>query len=163
MSGKILSDRLAEYFCGVTFDDLKADHVGKMKVFLLDWLGSAYAGRDLPPIRMMRTVVMGLGGTPEATSIPDGVKTSCLLASLVNGASSHIVEMDDLHRESILHPAAAILPAVLAAGERERISGKDLIVAISVGYEVGIRVALAVGPSHYRFWHTTATCGPRRA
>ncbi len=159
MSGEILSNRLAEYFCGVTFDDLSADHINTMKVFLLDWLGSAYAGRDLPPIRMMRKVVMGLGGTPEATSIPDGVKTSCLLASLVNGASSHIVEMDDLHRESILHPAAAILPAVLAAGERERISGKDLIVAISVGYEVGIRVALAVGPSHYRFWHTTATCG----
>jgi 2-methylcitrate dehydratase PrpD len=159
MSGEILSNRLARYFCGVTFNDLNADHVARMKVFFLDWLGSAYAGKDLPPIRMMRKVALGLGGTPEATSIPDGVKTNCLLASLVNGASSHIVEMDDLHRESILHPAAAILPAVLAAGERERVSGKDLIVAISVGYEVGIRVALAVGPSHYRFWHTTATCG----
>ncbi len=159
MSGEILSNRLAGYFCGVTFDDLSADHVEKMKVFFLDWLGSAYAGKDLPPIRMMRKVVRGLGGVPEATSIPDGVKTSCLLASLVNGASSHIVEMDDLHRESILHPAAAILPAVLAAGEREGVSGKELIVAVSVGYEVGIRVALAVGPSHYRFWHTTATCG----
>jgi 2-methylcitrate dehydratase PrpD len=159
MSGEILSKRLAGHFCGVTFNDLNADHVARMKVFFLDWLGSAYAGKDLPPIRMMRKVALGLGGTPEATSIPDGVKTNCLLASLVNGASSHIVEMDDLHRESILHPAAAILPAVLAAGERERVSGKDLIVAISVGYEVGIRVALAVGPSHYRFWHTTATCG----
>lgn len=159
MSGEILSNRLAGYFCGVTYDDLSADHVGKMKVFFLDWLGSAYAGRDLTPIRMMRKVIMGLGGTPEATSIPDGVKTSCLLAALVNGASSHIVEMDDLHRESILHPACAILPAVLASGERERISGKELIAAISVGYEVGIRVALAVGPDHYRYWHTTATCG----
>jgi 2-methylcitrate dehydratase PrpD len=159
MSGEILSNRLAEYFCGVTFDDLSADHVGKMKIFFLDWLGSAYAGKDLPPIRMIRKVVTDLGGTPEATSIPDGVKTNCLLAALVNGASSHIVEMDDLHRESILHPAAAILPALLAAGERQRISGKDLIVAISVGYEVGIRVALAVGPSHYHYWHTTATCG----
>jgi 2-methylcitrate dehydratase PrpD len=108
---------------------------------------------------MIQKVARSLGGTPEATSIPDGVKTNCLFASLVNGASSHIVEMDDLHRESILHPAAAILPAVLAAGEREKVSGKDLIVAISVGYEAGIRVALAAGPSHYRFWHTTATCG----
>ena len=159
MPGEILSSRLARYFCGVTFNDLNADHVGKMKAFLLDWLGSAYAGKDLPPIQMMRKVARSLGGTPEATSIPDGVKTNCLFASLVNGASSHIVEMDDLHRESILHPAAAILPAVLAAGERERASGKDLIVAISVGYEVGIRVALAVGPSHYHFWHTTGTCG----
>ena len=159
MSGDILSNRLAGYFCGVTFGDLKADHVSRMKGFFLDWLGSAYAGKDLPPIRMIRKVIRDLGGVPEATSIPDGVKTNCLLASLVNGASSHIVEMDDLHRESILHPATAILPAVLAAGEREGVSGKELIVAVSVGYEVGIRVALAVGPSHYRFWHTTATCG----
>ena len=159
MSGEILSNRLAGHFCGVTFGDLKADHVVRMKIYLLDWLGSAFAGRDLPPVRMMRNVVRSLGGTPEATSIPDGVKTSCLLASLVNGASSHIVEMDDLHRESILHPAAAILPAILAAGEREGVSGKELIVAISVGYEVGIRVALAAGTSHYRYWHTTSTCG----
>jgi len=159
MSGETLSSRLAAYFCGVTFNDLKADHVAKMKSFFLDWLGSAYAGKDLPPIRMMRNVARGLGGTPEATSIPDGTKTNCLLASLVNGASSHIVEMDDLHRESIIHPAAAILPAVLAAGEREGVSGRELIVAISVGYEVGIRVALAAGLSHYRFWHTTGTCG----
>ncbi len=159
MSGEMLSNRLARYVCGATFNDLHADHVAKMKGFLLDWLGSAYAGTALPPIRMMRKVARSLGGTPEATSIPDGIKTNCLLASLVNGASSHIVEMDDLHRQSIIHPAAAILPATLAAGEREGVSGKDLIVAISVGYEVGIRVALAVGPSHYRFWHTTATCG----
>jgi len=159
MSKEILSNQLAQHFCGVTFSDLKAGHVEKMKVYLLDWLGSAYAGKDLPPIRMMRKVIQDLGGVPEATSIPDGAKTNCLLASLVNGASSHIVEMDDLHRESILHPAAAILPAVLAAGEREGVSGKELIVAISVGYEVGIRVALAAGPSHYRYWHTTSTCG----
>lgn len=159
MSGGILTNRLAGYCGGLTFDDLTADHVSRMKVFFLDWLGSAYAGKDLPPIRMIRKVVRSLGGTPEATSIPDGAKTNCLSAALVNGAASHIVEMDDLHRESILHPAAAILPAVLAAGEREQVSGKELIVAISVGYEVGIRVALAVGPSHYHFWHTTATCG----
>ncbi|MEW6332733.1 MAG: MmgE/PrpD family protein [Thermodesulfobacteriota bacterium] len=159
MSEESLSNRLAGYFCRVTFDDLAADHVARMKVFFLDWLGSAYAGTDLPPIRMVREVVRSQGGVPEATSIPDGVKTGCLLAALVNGAASHIVEMDDLHREAILHPAAAILPAVLAAGERERISGKDLITAISVGYELGIRVALAAGPSHYHYWHTTGTCG----
>jgi 2-methylcitrate dehydratase PrpD len=111
-SGEILSSRLARYFCGVTFNDLNADHVVKMKVFLLDWVSSAYAGKDLPPIQMIRKVARSLDGTPEATSIPDGVKTSCLLASLVNGASSHIVEMDDLHRESILHPAIDLLGSI---------------------------------------------------
>lgn len=159
MPEKTIADRLAEYSCGLAFADLSAGHVAKIKLFILDWLGSAYAGKDLPPIRMMRNVAASLGGAPEATSIPDGARTSCLMAALVNGASSHIVEMDDLHRESILHPAAPILPAALAAGERAGISGKELIVASSAGYEVGIRLALAAGPSHYRFWHTTSTCG----
>jgi 2-methylcitrate dehydratase PrpD len=81
------------------------------------------------------------------------------LAALANGASSHMVEMDDLHRESILHPATAVIPAVFALAEREKASGADLLLAIAVGYEAAIRVALGVGPSHYRFWHTTATCG----
>ena len=83
----------------------------------------------------------------------------CLLAALVNGASSHVVEMDDLHRESIFHPAAPIMPAVFALAERESSSGQDIILAISAGYEAGIRIAVAIGPSHYHFWHTTATCG----
>jgi len=159
MSKEILADRLAEYFCGLRFEDLGKAHVDNVKGYILDWLGSAYAGRDLPPVRMIRNVARGLGGNPESTSIPDGAKTSCALAALVNGATSHVVEMDDLHRESILHPACAILPAVLALGERQHASGKELILAASAGYEVGIRVALAVGTSHYYSWHTTATCG----
>ncbi len=67
--------------------------------------------------------------------------------------------MDDLHRESIFHPAASILPAVFAAGEKEHVSGRTLILGILTGYEVGIRAALAAGKSHYEYWHTTATCG----
>jgi 2-methylcitrate dehydratase PrpD len=70
-----------------------------------------------------------------------------------------MVEMDDLHRESILHPATAIIPAVFALAEREKAGGADLLLAIAVGYEAAIRVAMGAGPSHYRFWHTTATCG----
>jgi 2-methylcitrate dehydratase PrpD len=51
------------------------------------------------------------------------------------------------------------MPALLALAEKQKASGADLILAISAGYEVGIRVALAAGPSHYHYWHTTATCG----
>ena len=78
---------------------------------------------------------------------------------MVNGASSHVVEMDDVHRTSVLHPAASIIPAALAVAEREGSSGKQLIEAIVLGYEVGIRVGEAAGTSHYRYWHTTGTCG----
>jgi 2-methylcitrate dehydratase PrpD len=72
---------------------------------------------------------------------------------------SHILELDDVHRNSILHPAAPVIPAALALAEREEADGKTLLTAIVTGYEAAIRVGEAVGPSHYKFWHNTGTCG----
>jgi 2-methylcitrate dehydratase PrpD len=154
-----ISQKFAQFVTQLHFDALSGDQVHKIKTYFMDWLGSAYAGQTQRPIKIMREVVDSLGGKPESTLIPDNAKTMSLLAALVNGASSHVVEMDDLHRESVFHPAAPIMPAVFAAAEREQASGKDLIVAIASGYEVGIRVAVAVGQSHYHRWHTTSTCG----
>ncbi len=154
-----ISHKFAQFVTQLTFDDLSADQVYKTKTYFLDWLGSACAGQTQRPIKIMLEVVHSLGGKPESTLIPDNAKTMSLLAALTNGASSHMVEMDDLHRESVFHPAAPIMPAVFAAAEREKASGKDLILAIVAGYEVGIRVAVSVGQSHYHRWHTTSTCG----
>jgi 2-methylcitrate dehydratase PrpD len=108
---------------------------------------------------MMLSFAKDMGGASEATIIPANRKHSSLIAALVNGASSHVREMDDLHRLSIFHPAAAILPAVFAAAEKIDVSGRDLILGILTGYEIGIRAALSAGKSHYKYWHTTATCG----
>ena len=154
-----LTSTFARFVDRLSYSDLSENQVYKIKTFFLDWLGSAYAGQTQPPVMSLLEVVRGLGSTPQSTIIPDNAKSMSLLAALANGASSHVVEMDDLHRESVLHPAAAIMPAVFALAEKERASGPDLIVGILVGYEIGIRIAMAVGQSHYHHWHTTATCG----
>jgi len=159
MPQETLTGRLAGFVCGLSYDELTPEQIRKLKSYFLDWLGSALAGGAQEPVRIMAQVVQGLGGRPEATIIPGHARTNGLLAALVNGAAGHVVEMDDLHRESVFHPAAPIMPAVFAAAERERSSGQDLLAAIAAGYEVGIRVAVAVGLSHYHYWHTTATCG----
>jgi 2-methylcitrate dehydratase PrpD len=159
MSIPSISAQLADFVSRLSYDELPENLRQQIKRYLLDWLGSAYAGRTQRPPLMMLDVLRELGGKPESTIILDGSKTMCLLAALINGASSHVVEMDDLHRESVFHPGAAIMPAAFALAERESASGKELIVAITAGYEIGIRIAMAVGPSHYRYWHTTGTCG----
>lgn len=159
MDTDTISSQFARFIHQLNYDDLSKEQIYKTKTFFLDWLGSAYAGQSQAPVKAMLEVVHGLGGKPESTIIPGNSKSMCLLAALANGASSHVVEMDDLHRESVLHPAAAIIPAVFAAAERVHASGKDLILGILAGYEVGIRVAMAVGQSHYHYWHTTSTCG----
>ena len=154
-----ISSQLGVFLSHLSYRDLSASQVSKLKIYFLDWLGSAIAGKGEKPVQIILGVLRDLGGTPESTILADHSRGNCLLAALANGASSHMVEMDDLHRESILHPATAIIPAVFALAEREKASGADVLLAIAVGYEAAIRVALGAGPSHYRFWHTTATCG----
>jgi 2-methylcitrate dehydratase PrpD len=127
--------------------------------YLLDWLGSALGGGELLPPTMVRDVVRDLGGHPQATILATGERTSAPLAALANGAAAHVLEMDDLDRESISHPGAPIVAAALAVAEREGSSGDALLDAIAVGYEASIRVGEALGTTHYEYWHTTSTAG----
>ena len=154
-----ISQKLAQFFCAIRYEDLPDDLVYRLKTFFLDWLASAFAGVSQPPTQSMLSLAEDMKGSSEATVIPTNSGHLSLIAALVNGASSHVMEMDDLHRQSIFHPAASILPAVFAAGEKGHVSGRDLILGILTGYETGIRTALAAGKSHYEYWHTTATCG----
>lgn len=159
MADQSITEAFGEFIADFHFSDLTTTQVQKVKWYFLDWLASAIAGANEKPVKVILDLVAKMGGNPEATVIPDNTSNSCLWAALANGAASHVVEMDDLHRESILHPAAAIIPAVLAAAEQCKASGRELITGIALGYETGIRVALAAGPGHYYRWHTTATCG----
>lgn len=127
--------------------------------YVLDWLGSALAGGELRPPSIARAVVESLGGHPQATVLATGERTSAPLAAFANAAAAHVLEMDDLDRESISHPGAPIVAAALAEGERVGADGAALLDAIAVGYEVSIRVGEALGPSHYEHWHTTGTAG----
>ncbi len=127
--------------------------------YVLDWLGSAIGGCAMQPPTIVREVIEVLGGHEQATVIGSSQRTSAPLAALANAAASHVLEMDDLDRGSVYHPAAPTVAAALALGESEGASGEAFLDAVAVGYEVGIRVGEALGESHYDFWHTTGTAG----
>lgn len=154
-----LTERLSEFVAGLAFEDLPGELISKAKLFFLDWLGSAYGGAEAAPTRIVLDLASSAGGVSEATLLPGRSKGPALMAALVNGVASHVIEMDDLHRPSVLHPGTSILPAVLAAAEKEGCSGAQFLTGLVAGFETGIRVAVGVGSSHYRFWHTTGTCG----
>ena len=153
-----LSKKLAEYVYQTSFEDLPEHVVEFTKICILDWYGSAVAGKDLPPIQAIKDLVEEWGGHEQASMVTGG-KSSLGNAVLVNAASSHIVELDDIHKSSIIHAGTVVIPAAVAAAEAYDLSGKDLITAVVVGYEVCYRIGEAVSPSHYYFWHNTATCG----
>ena len=152
--------RLAEFASGLRYDHIPPSVIEKTKDLLVDWLGSALAGKGARPVAALEQFAATMGPrTGPAEVIPSGASTSALFAASINGAASHVAEQDDVHNGSVFHPAAVVFPAVLAAAQSERASGRDVIVAAVAGYEVGIRVGEFLGRSHYRIFHTTGTAG----
>jgi 2-methylcitrate dehydratase PrpD len=155
----MLSRELAEFIAGVRYENLPPETIRLARLALLDWLGSALGGGREEPALMALRVLGAQGGSPQATLLPSGEKTSALNAALGNGIASHILELDDVHRGSIVHAGAVVMPAALATAEMLHANGRKLIEAIVAGYELAIRVGEAVSPSHYYYWHNTGTCG----
>ncbi len=153
------TQRLARFIAETTYPDLPEAVTGHIKLCILDWLGVALAGTAEPASQAIVQLVKDLGGREESTVIGDSYRSSCVNAALANGVTGHAAELDDIHEASVIHPGAPVIPAALAVAERAGASGEELIAAVTVGYEVGIRVAMAVMPSHYEFWHPTGTCG----
>lgn len=151
-----VSRALAEFSARSRFKDLSPDVLVATRRAVLDWLGSALAGALEPPARIAQQVVATLGTSDDATVFGGG-RSAAANAALANGVASHILELDDVHKGSTLHPAAPVIPAALAVAEREHQSGERFLLAVAVGYDAALRVGEAVNPSHYKFWHPTGT------
>lgn len=155
----MVTKALSQFVAEMTPQQLPTPVIAMAKRTVLDWLASAYVGSREPAARYVTNVVRQQGGCPEATVIGMAERSSSLNASLANGTMSHTVELDDLHKESIVHPAAPIIPAALAIAEREHKTGTEFLTAVIVGYDVCLRIGEAVSPSHYKKFHATGTCG----
>jgi 2-methylcitrate dehydratase PrpD len=153
-----MTRQLSEVLARTAWTDLPPDTIDHARRAVLDWLGSALAGALEPPARMAQRVAHSLGESSEATLFAAG-RGSAAAAALANGVASHILELDDVHKGSTLHPAAPVIPAALAVAEREHRDGRAFLLAVVLGYDAALRIGEAVNPSHYRFWHPTGTAG----
>jgi len=153
------TSELAKFSARTEFEDIPGNVRQHVKLCVLDWLGASLAGSVETPGKIVRSLIRELGGKGESTIIGAHGKTSCLNAALANGISGHTVELDDVNELAIIHPAAAVMPAALAVGERCESNGRDMIAAVVLGYEAEVRLGVAMNPSHYDYWHPTGTCG----
>ncbi len=81
-------------------------------------------------------------------------------AALVNGTSAHALDFDDNFDPAKAHASAVLVPAVLALGEQENVSGRQCLDAYIAGLQILGRVGQGVNPVHRnRGWHATATVG----
>ena len=154
------SAALATFAATLRFEDIPAPVVRRTEDLLLDWIGSALAGKSGRPVRTIEWYARQMGPQQgDAEVLVARRTTSPMFAAMVNAASSHFAEQDDVHNGSVFHPAAVVFPAVLAIAQSIGASGRDLLTAAVAGYGVGIRVGEFLGRSHYRIFHTTGTAG----
>ncbi len=155
-----ITAQLANFLARLRFDQLPPAVVARTEDLFLDWIASALAGRNARPVRSLERFAQMMGPADGPSEILVSRRhTSPLFAALVNGASSHVVEQDDVHNGAVFHPATVVFPAVLAAAQETGASGQAFITAVVVGYEAGVRVGAFLGRSHYRVFHTTGTAG----
>jgi 2-methylcitrate dehydratase PrpD len=152
--------RLASFVAGLRKDTLPPEVLAAAKTLVLDLLGCTLGALDTEEARIAGGVVQSLGGREEATAIGFRFRTSAVHAAYLNGVTSHVIEMDDTHRDSITHVGAPVIPAALAVAEREGSDGRAFLEAVIAGYEACLRVANAVQPSHWRRgFLSMGTCG----
>lgn len=155
-----VTEELAQFVSGMTFDSLPPEAVAASKGSLLDWLGCALGGSKEPLARLAGDALRPLGGAEQASVIGGGYRTSILNAALLNGIAGNALDFDDMHIGLFGHPSAPVAPAALAMAEWRRSSGKALITAYVAGIEVECRLGNAVNPAHYYHgWHATGTLG----
>jgi 2-methylcitrate dehydratase PrpD len=151
---------LADFLAELRYDDLSESVVARCEELYLDWLGSALAGKGYAPIPKFERYAQRMGPASGGSEILTCRRqTTPYFAAFVNAAASHVVEQDDLHNSSVLHPGTVVFPAALATAQAEGRSGRDLILAAVAGYEAGIRIGEFLGRSHYTIFHTTGTVG----
>jgi len=151
---------LAGFLAELKYEHIPGHVLDRTEDLFLDWIGSALASKGARPIPVFERYAERMGpASGKAKILVNGRGTSAYFAALVNGAASHLVEQDDLHNSSVLHPATVVFSAVLAAAQDLGKSGQDLLLASVAGYEAGIRIGEFMGRSHYRIFHTTATVG----
>ena len=126
---------------------------------VMDTVGVALAGTGEPAARIVRDAITRAGeapcsvwGSAARASVPD--------AAFANGTAAHALDYDDMCFVSLAHPSAPLVPAVMAAGERAGASGRAVLDAYVVGFEIQARLGRLMNPRHYqRGWHCTSTLG----
>jgi 2-methylcitrate dehydratase PrpD len=126
---------------------------------VVDWFAATLPGAAMEPARLLAATLGDEVGGGRARLVLDGRAVPARTAALINGTAAHSAELDDIYRDGIYHPGAPTIAAALAVAEARGADGATFLRALAVGYEIGDRIAEAVNPAHYRFWHTTGTVG----
>ena len=151
---------LARYVVRARPEDIPAPVVAEARRTIVNWVGCALGGARHETLENAIAALAPFSGPPQAAVLGRRERMDALTASLMNGMSSHVLDFDDTHLKTVIHPAGPVAPAILALAEMQPVSGRDFLHALILGVEVECRIGNAVYPAHYdRGWHITGTAG----
>lgn len=151
---------LAEWIVGLNGRDIPAEVRREGLRTFVNWLGCAVGGARHETVDAALRAVMPFSGKQTSTVLGRPERLDAPHAALLNGITSHVLDYDDTHLKTIIHPAGPVASALLALAETRPMSGDDFLTALILGVEVECRIGNAVYPHHYdRGWHITGTAG----
>jgi 2-methylcitrate dehydratase PrpD len=148
---------LSDYMAAAGLRALPAEAAEHTKHHLVDTLAAMISGSQLLPGEAAQKYIGAHGGKGRASIVATALTAAPADAALANGVMGHADETDDSHNASRSHPGCAIVPAALAAGEELGIDGARFLSAIALGYDVGIRVLMAMGGAEFSYESSLST------
>jgi len=136
---------LSDYMSGAAARALPAEAGEQAKHHLLDTLAAMISGAALPPGAAVKKHIEALGAPGTSSIAGTRLSAAPIDAALANGVTAHADETDDSHNASRSHPGCAVVPAALAVGEAFAVDGARFLRAVTLGYDVGTRVVMAMG------------------
>jgi 2-methylcitrate dehydratase PrpD len=154
--GPIMS-ALSNYMSAAGTRALPAEITEHAKCHLLDTLAAMISGSELPPGQAAQRYLRERGAKGATTVAGFALTAAAIDAALANGVMAHADETDDSHNNSHSHPGCSIVPAALAAGEEFAVDGAHLLHAVTLGYDIGTRVVMAMGDDDFSYASSLAT------
>jgi 2-methylcitrate dehydratase PrpD len=151
-----ITGRLARYMASARDRALPPEVLTACKHCILDTFGAMVSGSQMRPGELALQYVRGLGGVEEASVVGASFRTTTVNAALANGMRAHADETDDFEPITKAHPGCSAVPAALAIAEKEGRSGEELVRGVALGYDLGCRLLMALGPDLVRATHRSA-------
>ncbi len=126
---------------------------------LLDWLTAGWSALDLPAAPRLRDLAATLHPGTGPAPVFGGPPLTPMAAAWANAGISHLREIDDAHRDAMLHPGVVVLPPVLALAAAHGLTQRQVAQAVIAGYEIVLRLGESMGAGHAGRFHATATVG----
>jgi 2-methylcitrate dehydratase PrpD len=151
---------LARFIAASDWADVPDSVRHDAKRSLLNWLGCAIGGSNAPSVDLAIESLAPFSGPAQATAINRGRRFDVATTAVINGVASSVLDFDDTHLQTVIHPSVPVASAALALAEYLAVPGEALMDAFVIGIEAACKVGNAISPEHYACgWHVTSTCG----